>query len=213
MATPTTTTLNGAVTADQTLIKVTSGTGFGRGKYIQCDGEWMYQTADADSAATTLIPVMRGQNGTVAAAHPTSANITVGAGDDFTGSAVDTALRYPLAGRQRTKKSYSASGAIALPSPGTDEVAILNGTVALTMTLAVPTKDQDGDVLTVVSNGKAAHTVTLGTAIGNAGAGYTVATFPTGGQTALQLMACNAIWVSLPAPWAGTVTAIDLSIS
>jgi hypothetical protein len=40
-----------------------------------------------------------------------------------------------------------------------------------------------------------------------------VGTFPSGGQTSLQFMACNGIWCSLPAPWAGTVTAIDVSIS
>lgn len=210
----TTTTLNGAVSADQTTIKVTSGTSFGNRKLIRVDDEFMEQTADADSAATTIIPVRRGANGTVAKAHPTSANVVVGNPyDDFTGDAVMTADTYPLAGRQRRGVSYSASGAIALPSPGTDGVAVLNGTGALTMTLAVPTTDMDMCILDVVSNGKAAHTVTLATAIGDAGAGYTVATFPSGGQTCLSLMAVNGIWVSRPAPWDGTVTAIDLSIS
>lgn len=209
----TTTTLNGAISADTTLIRVTSGTGFGKGKYLRVDDEEMLQTADADASQTTLIPVMRGVNGTAALAHVTSANVTVGTGDEFTGSATATAASYPLAGRQRRLNSYSASGAISLPSPGTDEVAILNGTDALTMTLAVPTKDMDGDVLTVVSNGKAAHTVTVATALGDAGAGYTVATFPSGGRTSVQYMAINAIWVSLPGPWAGTVTNIDVSIS
>lgn len=57
MATLTTTTLNGAISADQTLIKVTSGTSFGKGKYLRIDDEFLLQTADADAAATTLIPV------------------------------------------------------------------------------------------------------------------------------------------------------------
>lgn len=209
----TTTTLNGAIGANDTLIRVTSGTGFAKGEYLVVDDEWMLQTADAASAATDLIPVMRGVNGTAAKAHVTSANVTVGTGDEFTGSADATAVTYPLAGRQRRLVSYSASGAISLPSPGTDVVAVLNGTDALTMTLAVPTKDMDGDVLIVVSNGKAAHTVTVATALGDAGAGYTVATFPAGGRTCVQYMAINAIWVSLPGPWAGTVTNIDVSIS
>lgn len=209
----TTTTLNGAISADQTLIKVTSGTGFGKGKYLRVDDEFLQQTADADASSTTLIPVRRGVNGTVAKAHPTGANCLVGNGDEFTGSADTTATGYPLSGRQRRLVSYSASGAIALGSPGTDLVAVLNGTSGLTMTQVVPTKDMDTDVLTVISNGKAAHTLTFATAIGDAGSGYTVLTFPAGGQVAAQFMACNGIWVALPSTYAGTVTNIDLSIS
>lgn len=213
----TTTTTNGAVSADQTTVRVTSGTGFGKGKLIRVDDEFMLQTADAASSSTDIIPVMRGVNGTVAKAHVTSANVTVGNPyDDYTGDAVATAALYPLAGRQRRLLSYAASGAITLPSPGTDMVAVLIGTSALTMTVAAPTKDMDGCVLTIFGNAKSASTIqfdgTVG--LGNAGASYDIITLQTAGNVGVQVMAINGFWNIAAAPAiTGTTTAIGVAIA
>lgn len=207
----TTTTASAAITATAREITVASATGFAAGYWVRVEDELM-QVAQNYSSGTT-IPVRRGLQGTVVSAHAVTSNVTVGTGADFANPTAAVVAPYPVAGRTRRIVSYGAAGAISLPTPGEDVVAIINGTDALTMTLAVPTKDMDGNILTIISNGKAAHTVTLATAVGNAGAGYTVGTFPSGGQTSLQLMACNGIWCSLPAPWEGTVTAIDVSIS
>lgn len=212
----TTTTLNGAVAAGTTLLRVTSGSGFGRGKWIRIDDEMFKQTADADSAATTLIPVTGGQDGTVCAAHVTTANVTVGDGSDFTGSAVATATTYPLAGRQRRVVNYAASGAITLPSPGTDMVAVLIGTGALAMTVTAPTKDMDGCILWIFGNAKSASTVTFdGTVgLGNAGASYDVITFQNAGNVGLEVMAINGFWNVASAPAiTGTTTAIGIAIA
>lgn len=215
----TTTTLNGAVTADQTTLRVTSGSGFGKGKLIRIDDEECEQTADADSASTTIIPVMRGVNGSVAKAHVTTANVIVGNPyDDFGGDAVATAATYPLAGRQRRVLSYAASGAITLPSPGTDGVAILIGTSTLAMTVAAPTKDMDGCVLSIFGNAKSASTVdfangaTLG--LNNAGASYDLVTFQTAGTVGIQVMAINGAWCVASAPaFSGTATALTVAIT
>ena len=102
--------------------------------------------------------------------------------------------------------SYSATGAIALPLPGADAVAILNGTSALAMTLANPTKDMDGCVLYVVGNGKAAHTITYTAGLGNAGSGLDVGTFASGAQLCQSFIAANEIWCSLPSIFGGTQT-------
>ena len=206
----TTTTLAAAVAVNDTSISVASATGFAKGEYVRVGDEWMLQTA---AAIGTIIPVFRGVNTTVNKAHATGANVTVGTGDEFAAPAPTLGAAYPLAGRARLMTSYTADGAISLGTGGTDTVAVLNGTSVLAMTLVVPTKDMDGDILIVIGNGKAAHTLTFGTAIGNAGSGYTVLTFPAGGQVAWMGMAMNGIWVALPSPYAGTVTNIDLSIS
>lgn len=213
----TTTTLSGAITADQTTLKVASGTGFGKGKLIRVDDEFMQQSADADSAATTIIPVIRGVNASVAKAHVTTANVVVGNPyDDFTGDLVSTGSTYPLAGRQRRILSYAASGAITLPSPGSDMVAVLIGTGTLTMTVAAPTKDMDGCVLTIFGNAKSASTIqfdgTVG--LGNAGSGYDIITLQNAGNVGVQVMAINGFWNIAAAPAiTGTTTAIGVAIA
>ena len=95
-----------------------------------------------------------------------------------------------------TTTSYSAAGAIAF---GLSQwtVAIINGTSALAMTLAVPTKDQDGCYLHIVANGKAAHTVTATSGLGNGGASYDVGTFSATLAMSSLLVACNGFWVSV----------------
>ncbi len=212
----TTTTLNGAVASGAVLLRVTSGTGFGRGKWIRIDDEMFLQTADADTASTTLIPVMGGQDGTACAAHVTTANVVVGDGVDFAGSAVQTATNYPLAGRQRRVVNYAATGAITLPSPGTDLVAVLIGTGALAMTIAAPTTDMDGCIVWVFGNAKSASTLTVaGTVgVGNAGSSYDVITFQNAGNVGVELMAINGFWNIASAPAiTGTTTAIGVAIA
>jgi hypothetical protein len=212
----TTTTLNGAISANDTLVRVTSGTGFAKGSYLRIDDEMLLQTADAASSATTMIPVMRGVNGTAAKSHVTTANVTVGVGSDFTGDAVATASSYPLAGRQRRVQHYAAAGAITLPAPGTDMVAIIVGTSALAMTVAAPTKDMDGCVLTIFGNAKSASTIqfdgTVG--LGNAGASYDIITLQNAGNVGVQVMAINGFWNIAAAPAiTGTTTAIGVAIA
>lgn len=211
----TTTTLNGAITANDTLIKVTSGTGFGKGKYLRIDDEFCFQTADANSASTDLIPVQRGVNGTVAKAHATTANVVVGTGDEFTGDALATAASYPLAGRQRRTDSYTATGAITLPDPGTDLFVILNGTSVCAMTIADPSKDMDGSFLYVSANGAAAHTLTFASGLSNAGSSYDVITFNgTKPITAGPFCAVNGFWqLAVAVPLAGTVTNVTGTLS
>jgi hypothetical protein len=74
-------------------------------------------------------------------------------------------------------------------------VAIINGTGALAMTLANPTKDMDGDSLIIIANGKAAHTVTYTAGLGNGGGNYDVGTYSGTLAGGCTLMACNGFWV------------------
>lgn len=203
----TTTTLAGALAIDQNTISVTSATGFSAGMLAKIDDEIVEIASDYVSG--TSIGVLRGREGTATVAHPTGANIVVGLGSDFVNGAPQTTSAAPIAARARPVKSYTASGALDLPTPGNDLVCILNGTSVRAMTLAVPTKDMDGCELIIIGNGKAAHTVTHATAMGNAGAGYTVNTFAAGGQVGVRFIAANGIWVAPGAPaFAGTNTAL-----
>ncbi len=63
------------------------------------------------------------------------------------------------------------------------------------MTLAAPTKDLDGSMLFILSNGKGAHTVTITAGVGGGGATMDVGTYNTTEQTGCALMALNGAWV------------------
>lgn len=208
----TTTTLAAACAADATKLTVASATGIAQGDIIKIDDEVMKVTKGYVVGAT-IVPVLRGQSGTVPVAHPSGANLTHDTPAGFGDPGAQVVPSYPLAGRARTMTSYSAAGAIALPTPGTDAVAILNGTSTIAMTLANPSKDQDGDILTIIGNGKSASTVTYTAGLGNAGSGYDVLTLQNAGQVACMLMACNGVWVLLGAPFTGTTTALSIAIA
>jgi hypothetical protein len=199
----TTTTNSAAIAAGDNSLTVASATGFSAGKIVKVNAEFMQ--VRKDYASGTVIPVSRGLGGTLSQDHAITSNVTVGDGQDFANGAPQGVIPYPFI-RVREFKSYNAAGAITLPTPGNDMVALINGTVARALTLANQTKDQDGYELIIIGNGKAAHTVTYTAGLGNGGSGYDVATFDTGGQNLIRLIAANGIWV-LASPMTGTLTA------
>ena len=204
-----TTTLSSAVVVTDTSIVVASATSVAAGRIVLVDGEFMQVTQDYVSGTT--VNVVRGQNGTVTAAHVASANVTHGAAADFTVPSAGTANLKPGL-IPFTTTSYSAAGAVAFGAAQWT-TAIINGTDALAMTLADPDSSQDGIILAIVANGKAAHTVTYTAGLGDAGSGYDVGTFDGSGQCCMLLTAANSIWVPLPSPMSGTLTAIDVAIA
>jgi len=208
----TTTTNSAAIGITDAVITVASATGFAAGGFVKVNAECMQ--IQKGYVSGLAIPVMRGIEGTPALAHAVTSNVTVGLASDFvpTGGAPGEAVNYPLI-RSRQIATYNAAGAIAHPVAGNDAVAIINGTTARALTLAAPAKDQDGDVLTVIGNGKAAHTITVAGGLGAASTGYTVATFIVGSQQSLQVMACNGAWVPLPGAMSGTLTNLLVALA
>lgn len=188
-----TTTLSSAVAAGDSTINVASATSVAAGRLVIVDGEVMVVSKAYSSG--TAVPVLRGRQGTRSIAHASGANVTHGDASDFAAPAEGQSVNYPAPGRTRTVRSYSAAGAIELPSPGEDRVAVINGTGALAMTLANPTKDMDGSFLIIVANGKAAHTVTYTAGLGNGGASFDVGTFSASLQGGCVLCAVNGFWV------------------
>jgi len=195
-------------------IVVASATSVASGRLIRIDEEWM-EVAKNYSSGTT-VPVLRGQQGSATLAHVSSANVVHGLASDFSvpPAGVGASVTLPAA-RARRVMSYVASGAIAHPLAGEDMVAVIMGTSALAMTIALPTKDLDGCILWVFGNAKSATTLDFTTAgIGNAGSSYDIITLQTGGNVGVQLMAVNGFWIIPSAPAiTGTTTAIGSAIA
>ena len=190
-----TTTLAAAVAITDNVITVASATSLTAGRLIRIDGEYM----EINQAYTggVIVGVLRGQEGSVTAAHQSGANVVTALASDLASapSQVNEGVLYP--GQMSvTTTSYSAAGAIAF---GLSQwtIAIINGTSALAMTIANPTKDQDGCYLHIVANGKAAHTVTYTAGLGNGGASFDVGTFSATLAMSSLLVACNGFWVSV----------------
>jgi len=190
-----TTTLTAAVGVMDKVINVTSATGFAAGNIVKIDEEMFQVTKEYVSGLA--IPVLRGQDGSQQIGHPTATNVTVGLASDFASPGPGgPAVTYPSQ-RARIVRAYSAAGAITLPPGGQDMLAIINGTGALAMTLAVPTKDMDGCRITIVGNGKAAHTVTIASGLGNVGATADVVTFKADQAQGFEAIAMNGFWNGL----------------
>lgn len=210
----TTPTLSSAFAITDTILNVTSATGFAAGNYLRVDQEFVRISKQYVSG--TVIPLDgRGLNGTVAAAHVSGANITAGLPSDWTNPSASVITAYPLAGLRRKVMSYSAAGAITLPSSGEDMIAIINGTTGLAMTVAVPTKDIDSALLWIASNGAATtHTVQFTGGLSGGGANYDVLTINTTAPVLLgPFMAVNGLWqAAAGVAIAGTVTALTATI-
>lgn len=204
----TTTTLSAAITTDSTSIVVALATGFSAGNLVLIDQEVL--VVGKSYVSGTTIPVLRGQNGSVTGAHVASANVTTFLAADITSQGPQTSTQFPIAGKARVVTSVSATATIS-GYPGQDAVYVLNGTTALPITLAAPTKDMDGSLLIVVGNGAAAHTITVSGGLGAGGTAVDVGTFATGAQISFPFIACNGVWTALEGAYGGTVTALTVT--
>jgi hypothetical protein len=201
------TTLSSAVAIADKSIVVASATGFSAGYKIRVDGEMMEVVKTYVSGTT--IGVLRGQEGSATTTHAASAGVVVGTGTDWDDPAAGAVVGFPLNGRTTLTRSYSAAGAIELPTAGSDMVAVLNGTDVLAMTIAVPGLDLEGSKLTIMANGAAAHTLTFASGLSGAGASYDVITLNGTGPVSATFVAVNALWHEfVQTPMAGTVTNI-----
>jgi hypothetical protein len=207
------TTLSAACAVDDKQLVVASATGIAPGYEVRVNGEVLKVTKGYVTGAT-IVPVLRGQSGTLATAHAVTSRVVVGTQADWAQSnPPQTVAPYVIAGRARVVTSYGAAGAIALPPAGADAIAIINGTSALAMTLAVPTKDLDGSILTVCGASTGAHTITVAGGIGGS-ATIVLATFEASpARCNISFMAMDEVWMPFPSPYAGTVTSLDVVLS
>jgi hypothetical protein len=201
MALPTSTTLSVACGANDITLVLASITDIVAGTLLKIDQEIM-KVLSVGSAATVPVSVLRGQEGTAVVAHAATVQVIAGAtqtnliaGDWPQAPAGSAQLITAPNARTRRVKNYAAAGAITLPNPGEDMVAIIDGTSGLAMTLANPSKLNDGDQLFIIANGKAAHTVTYSAGVGNGGGTMDVGTYNATEATGCVLMAANGFWV------------------
>jgi hypothetical protein len=201
------TTLSSAVAVDDTSIVVASATGFAANSIVRVDQEFMVVQKNYSSGTT--IPVRRGQLGSANKTHVASAGVVVGtAQDDYDTPGVASKVNNPTAGRARIVESITTDNStVTHSSAGTDHVVILNGTSVINLTVPVPTTDMDGDELTILGNGTAAHVITFTSGLSLAGSSYDVLTLNAGARAGIKVVAVNAGWVALIAPaMTGTVT-------
>jgi len=137
----TSTTLDGAISANATYIRLTSGTGAAVGSFIKVDSEYM-RILDITNSPTLW--VQRGQLGSAAVAHSTLAAAVIGVASDF-----------PTVPAPRVY-TYGADSAIAV-APGYHQLC--KGSAGA-YTLANPSTAQDGDILVIPSLTSYAHVIT-----------------------------------------------------
>jgi hypothetical protein len=206
------TTLSSAVGASAKEIVVASATSVAANRVIQIGGEIM-RVAKNYSSGTT-VPVLRGQMGSIQAAHVASERVVHGDAADFgTGYSFSP---YTPTGRTRRIVSYTGTTAATceLPKPGEDLLVVLNGSAINTLTVPVPTKDLDGCRITFVNSAGAAHIITFTGGLGGASTSYDVVTLNATGTCAMEVIACNEVWCGIFAPpMGGTVTNIIGSIA
>lgn len=210
-------TLASACGASDTKLVLSASTGVAPGYFIECDGEVFRVNSSYTTAGDGVnVPVTRGQNGTYASAHPSGAKVRLGPASDSSWSAMaPTAITSFPSTPTLQKTSYSASGAITLPTVGNNMLAYINGTTICAMTVADPATILDGSLLYIASNGAAAHTVTFASGLSGAGGSYDVLTVNATAPVLLgPFMAVNGLWQApVGVAMSGTVTNITAALA
>lgn len=183
------TTLSQALTASANLMIVAAATGAEVGGYAKIEDE-LAQVASINGLNVGL--KHRGCEGTLAAAHAANCPVVFCAAEDLPGSGPrQTPNNLPT----RDIKSYSASGAIALPN-GRDMIACIGigaTSPVHAMTVADPPKNAHGALLHIVNMSAAANTVTLTTGYGGSNA-TDVFTFSGAIGDTITLLSLNGTW-------------------
>lgn len=195
----TATTLTGAITASQTSFGVASATGITAPNfqtatgitYLFIDQEKMLVVA----ITGTFVSVIRGVEGTAAAAHVINSQVESGLPSDFLKyqEILDTELVKGFTLANKTQPAIFLAGtADALAIAPAFYVVKTAGVDA--MTLAAPTAANEGIIIDVWSDTANAHTITATSLFANGTALKTTATFPAQRGAGVTLRACNLVW-------------------
>jgi hypothetical protein len=200
------TTLSSAATASDHSIVVASATSVAAGRRVKVDAEIMEVTKGYVTASTT-VPVLRGREGSAAAAHPVTATVVHGLASDFSDAPQAQVVTDGVIRPWRTESYTGATNTFSLPKSGENVHVILNGTTADTITFPVPTADMTGTRILVSSNGVAQHVLTFTGGLSGAGSSYDVITINATAPASFEFVAVNSLWHLLVQP-SGTLTAI-----
>lgn len=207
------TTLAAALAATDETLTLASGTGVSDSRYIVMGGEVM-QIIKGTTAATTTPRVKRALQGTAPDTGVVGTAVTIMDASDMVDTTPQQAITFPAL-LTTTFDTYVAAGAISFGAARWTFAQIL-GTSAIAMTLANPTIDQNGYLISVITSAKSASTLTVASGVGgvgNAGASYDVLTFQNAGNLGITFVASNGFWVTLTPPITGTTTALSMAIA
>jgi hypothetical protein len=183
------TTLTAAIQLGDLTLPVNSATGFTVGNWVRIDSEYIGAVLAVNG---TQISVRgRGDQGTAAVPHNALALVATGLSSDYPG--VPPGISVPDAPDDEVVVEYGVSGAIAVPSMNT--IVTLNKAGVAVMTLAAPSKAQDGLRLTVTSLTANAHTVTATGLFKTGAATVNLATFAAFAGVGFSAVALNGLWV------------------
>lgn len=183
------TSISAALSADALVLAATSATGATVGGFAKVDGEFMVITAINGTAITVR---SRGDQGTAAVAHKVLAPLVFGLATDLQSMLGPTEVLAPVF-LDYDIATIGANGAIAVPSRQT-VFFITKATALGSSTLANPTKDQNGLILTFTSTTAAAHVVTLVTSQDGTTGNSTTYTFAAFAGCSFAVIATNASW-------------------
>jgi hypothetical protein len=199
MADLTNTTLAADVGANDTVLKLTSTTGYpavgtisnGNQVRMQINGEFMYHVETI--ASGTVRVRSRGADGTLAVAHDLLSNVSMGAPGDF--PAYPVGAEAPRPAFDDDIVSVGENGVIAVPTKNTT-IYLTKATALTTTTLGAPTQAQNGLRLTITSQTAAAHVITATALLGDAASGSPedTATFDAFIGASMTLVASDGIW-------------------
>lgn len=196
----TATTLSGAITASQTSFGVASAAGITIPNFQTASGiTYLFIDQELMLVITvngTFIGVVRGVNGTQAAAHVSGAQVQIGLPTDFV-------TQQELYGSAITKINTSAAfnqpaifltgTADAIPAHVAGFYVVKTGSADL-MTLAAPVAADEGNIIEVWSDTAFAHTITATSLIAAGVSLKTTVTFPAFRGAGVRLRACNLVW-------------------
>jgi hypothetical protein len=209
-----TTTLAAALGLNDTVMSVASSGSFAAGRIALIDQE-IVQVASS-YVSGTLIPILRGKDGSKTVAHVITAAVTHGLPSDFAQPVAQQNVTYAVSRPVVVTSVTTTSTSLTLPDPGSDWRVVINLATAISLTIPVPTKDMDGTTLMIVSSTVAAHAVIFTGGFGGVGSGYTTLTASTGAQLCVgPLIACNGTWNIPCGPHfaSGTETKINSALS
>jgi len=182
------TTLSGAISATELTIPVTSATGFSVGNPIKIETEMIGAILAVDG--TNIKVRGRGWDGTAGVPHNALALVVTGLPSDFAAPAPGRMVALDPDGLEI--REYSVNGAITIPDR--DQLIVLNKAGVAAMTLANPTKAQDGLTLTIQSATANAHTVTYTAGFYGDTTSSDVATFAAKAGASMTIRALNGQW-------------------
>lgn len=186
----TSTTLAAAMPLNAVSFKPASSTGAAAGMGCRIDSEYMIITGVDASGFVTVRS--RGNFGGAAVLHNSGASVAFFAESDM--ASFGPAEVIPTPNDDMDMMAYDADGAILITQRKT--LVLLRKGSAAAMTLAAPSKERNGTMVTILGMTDFAHVITAALYDGTTGASTTITTAAFRGS-AVTLVAIDGVWYTV----------------